>query len=253
MSDFEHYSRRYECARMRREDGILELTLHTDGKELSWGAVPHRELPEAFHDIARDRENRVVILTGTGDAFSGPRPSADVRQGRPASRWSVLIEEGRALLHNLLDIEAPMISAVNGPALRHSELPLLCDIVLASDNAAFEDAGHFESGLAPGDGVNIVYPLLLGINRARYFLFTGQSLSAQEARGLGLVAEVLQREGLLDRAWELARQISRHPDLHLRNTRRILTVEIRSRLEAYLELSLSLEAMANMQLNELTK
>jgi enoyl-CoA hydratase/carnithine racemase len=250
MADFEHYSRRYECVKMRREDGILELTLHTDEGELSWGAVPHRELPEVFHDIAGDRENRVVILTGTGDAFSGPRPSVDVRQGRTAYRWSVLIEEGRALLTNLLNIEAPMISAVNGPALRHSELPLLCDIVLASDNAAFEDAGHFESGLTPGDGVNIIYPMLLGINRARYFLFTGQSLDAHEAKQLGLVAEVLPRDRLLDRAWELARGIARHSDLHLRNTRRILTMEIRKKLEAHLELSLSLEAMANMRLND---
>jgi enoyl-CoA hydratase/carnithine racemase len=250
MTDFEHYSQRYDCARMRREDGILELTLHTEGKELSWGAGPHRELPLAFRDIANDRENRVVILTGTGDAFSGPRPSADTRQGRAAVRWSVLIEEGRALLGNMLDIEAPMISAVNGPALRHSELPLLCDIVLASDNAAFEDAGHFDSGLTPGDGVNIIYPMLLGINRARYFLFTSQSLSAGEARDLGLVAEVLPSDRLLHRAWELARQLSRHHDLHLRNTRRILTMDIRKKLQDYLELSLSLEAMANMQLND---
>jgi enoyl-CoA hydratase/carnithine racemase len=104
--------------------------------------------------------------------------------------------------------EVPMISAINGPALRHSELPLLCDIVLAAEETTFQDSGHFINGLIPGDGMHIVYPMLLGLNRGRYFLLTGQRLSAHEAKDLGLVSEVLPRAQLLPRAWELAEQLA---------------------------------------------
>ena len=84
---------------------------------------------------------------------------------------------------NFLNIEVPVISAVNGPAWRHSELPLLADIVLAADTAQFQDSAHFTGGLVPGDGMHIVYPLLLGVNRARYFLLTGtDSHGAEGAR-----------------------------------------------------------------------
>jgi len=84
-----------------------------------------------------------------------------------------------------------MISAINDPALRHSELPLLCDIVLAAEEVTFQDSRHFVNGLIPGDGMHIVYPLLMGMNRGRYFLLAGQTLSAKEAQDLGLVNEVL--------------------------------------------------------------
>ena len=75
MAKFDEYSARYQTVKMERQDGILLMTLHTDGKELRWGALPHSELPNAFRDVAGDRDNRVVILTGTGSEFSGPRPT----------------------------------------------------------------------------------------------------------------------------------------------------------------------------------
>jgi enoyl-CoA hydratase/carnithine racemase len=246
MAKFDEYYTRYQTVKMERQDGILLMTLHTDGKELRWGSLPHGELPQAFRDVGGDRDNRVVILTGTGSEFSGPRPAPAGRYGRPIKAWDNTVWEGRYLLKNLLDIEVPMIGAVNGPALRHSELPLLCDIVLADETACFEDSGHFQSGLVPGDGVNIVYPLLLGMNRGRYFLFTGQSIGAREAQQLGLVAEVLPKERLMARAWEHARSLAKHPDMHLRNTRLVLTEYMKRQLQEYLGYSLTLEAMANM-------
>jgi len=84
------------------------------------------------------------------------------------------------------------------------ELGLLADIVLASETTVFRDAPHFRYGTVPGDGVHIVWPLLLGPNRGRYFLFTGQRLSAVEARDLGVASEVLPPTELNDRAWSLA-------------------------------------------------
>lgn len=247
MAKFEEYSTRYKTIKMERRNGILQLTLHTDGKELQWGWTPHTELPQAFQDVANDKENRIVILTGTGNEFSGPRPTPGPRFKLPITDWDRLFTEARGLLQNMLNIDVPMIGAVNGPAMRHSELPLLCDIVLASDTASFEDSGHFEGGLVPGDGVNIVYPLLLGLNRARYFLFTGQSIGAIEAQQLGLVSEVLPQEELLTRAWEIAEKLAQHPTLHLKYTRMVLTEDLRRRLQEHLGYSLMLEAMANQE------
>ncbi len=98
------------------------------------------------------------------------------------AEWDRVYWEGKHLLMSLLDIEVPMISAINGPAWRHSEIPLLCDIVLAADDVQFQDSAHFPNGMVPGDGMHIIYPLLLGWNRGRYFLLTGQTLDAQKER-----------------------------------------------------------------------
>ena len=253
MAKFDEYSTKYKTIRMERRDGILLMTLHTGGKELQWGALPHGELPQAFQNIADDKENRVVMITGTGSEFSGPKPPKGPKYKRPIMDWDRTCTEGRALLLNMLNIEVPMISAVNGPAMRHSELPLLCDIVLASETALFEDSGHFENGLVPGDGVNIVYPMLMGLNRARYFLLTGQSIDAREAKELGLVNEVLAPDKLLPRAWELAERLVQHPTLHLKHTRMVMTEELRRKLQEHLGYSLILEAMANQELPEAPK
>jgi hypothetical protein len=128
MTRLDDYAGRYPSVKMERRDGILQVTLHTEGKSLRWGMGVHAELPDAFGDIGRDPDNRVVIITGTGDEFSGPAatPGSTMFARRPSVQTMDRIHwEGRHLLMNLLNIEVPVISAVNGPAWRHSEIPLL--------------------------------------------------------------------------------------------------------------------------------
>src|SRR2546427_1861266 len=245
MSKFESYANKYKTIRMERRNGILQMTLHTDGGSLRWGFLPHGELPEAFHDIGSDRDNRVVILTGTGGEFSGPRatPGTSSFPSRPGwERIDRIHWEGRHLLMRLLEIEVPVISAINGPAWRHSEIPLLCDIVLAAETAQFQDSAHFPSDVVPGDGMHIVYPLLLGMNRGRYFLLTGQTLDAAEALRLGLVAEVLPADKLLARAWELAEDLARRPTRLRRYTRLMLTEALRRQMHELLGDGLGIDA-----------
>lgn len=243
MASFEQYSDKYQTVRMERRNGILQITFHTNGGTLQWGSVPHGEFPQAFGDIASDPENKVVIMTGAGDAFSGPRATPEARPRRTAREWDKTYWEGKHLLMNLLDIEVPMISAINGPALRHSELPLLCDIVLAAEEATFQDSAHFVNGLVPGDGMHIVYPLLLGLNRGRYFLLTGQTLTARQAQEMGLVNEVLSRQELLPRAWALAEQLAQQSSLVLRYSRVLLTQHLKHLTHDILGYGLALEGL----------
>ncbi len=245
MANFQDYSQKYQCIQMERQDGVLEITFHTNGGPLQWGGVPHEEFPRAFYDIGSDSENRVVIMTGTGDAFSGPPGTPESRPKRAPAEWDKTYWEGKHLLWNLLDIEVPMIGAVNGPALRHSELPLLCDIVLAAEDASFQDSGHFVNGLVPGDGMHIVYPMLLGLNRGRYFLLTGQTIGSSQALDLGLVSEVLPREELLPRARTLASELARQSDLVLRYTRVSMTQYIKRQMHDILGYGLALEGLGS--------
>ncbi len=245
MAKLEDYSQKYESIRMERQDGILEITFHTNGGPLQWGGGPHEEFPRAFYDIGSDSENRVIIMTGTGDSFSGPPGNPGSVPKRSPAEWDKTYWEGKHLLWNLLDIEVPMVSAINGPALRHSEIPLLCDIVLASETASFQDSGHFVNGLVPGDGMHIVYPMLLGLNRGRYFLLTGQTIDSSKALELGLVSEVLPSQDLLPRARVLASQLAQQSDLVLRYTRVSMTQYIKRVLHDILGYGLALEGLGS--------
>ncbi|UCF76753.1 MAG: enoyl-CoA hydratase/isomerase family protein [Betaproteobacteria bacterium] len=250
MTKLDDYAQKFETIRFRREEGILEMTLHTNGGSQRFGPVPHAEMEQAFLDVSRDPDNQVIILTGTGEEFSGPAVASSVGRAVPKltpEQWMKLGSEAKRFTMNMLAIEVPMIAAVNGPALRHPEVPLMCDIVLAAEQAAFQDSAHFRGGMVPGDGVHVVFPMLMGLNRARYFLLTAQLLSAKEALAFGLLNEVLPREQLLSRAWELARQILQQPVINRRYTRVILNEYLRRPMNDLLGYGLALEGLGIVQ------
>lgn len=243
MSKFDDYKDKYDHVRMERRDGILQMTLHTDGGPLLWASGPHEELGYCFTDVSADVENKVVIFTGTGDDFIAkrqPRPAPTVS----SKVWDGTYWEGKRLLMNLLDIEVPMIAAVNGPATVHAEMAVLCDIVLAAEHAIFQDAVHMIRGVVPADGVHVVWPLVLGPNRGRYFLLTGQKLTAREALELGVANEVLPKDKLMDRAWELARELASRPPLTLRYARVAMAQRLKRALLDDLGYGLAIEGLA---------
>jgi len=253
---FVEYKDRYANFRFELSDeGILLMQCHTDGGSLVWDWKAHDAMSDAFADIAGDREIKVLIHTGSGGNYNadwGPAPvEKPLYQAMPGEKGLMKLDEkawyGRMLIENILSVEVPVISAVNGPCNIHSEVPLLGDIVLASETAYFQDLAHFPRGMVPGDGQHVVWPWLVGPNRARYMLLTGKKLAAREALEWGVVAEVLPPGRLLDRAWELARELARRPPLVLRYTRMLFTQPLKRAFLDELAHGLARETYAQRQ------
>jgi len=242
MINFDDYRNKYRFYKLSRSsDGVLTIQFHTEGQAIVWGLETVEELGHLWGDVGADQGNKVVIVTGTGDDFI---PRMAVATGAMSGDlWERIASNVRRMYRNHLSIEVPMIAAVNGPARLHSEQALLCDIVIASGNAEFQDSPHFTAGLVPGDGVQIIYNHLLGANRARYFMYMGETISAQRALELGMVSEVHPRQKLMERAAEIARHILAQPELVRRYTRQVSIEPIRRLYSAYLEHGLGLEGL----------
>ncbi len=239
------YQDKYKSAEISRDaNGVVEVQLHTGGGSLIWSETAHRELSGLFGDIADDRDNRVVIITGKGSNFITETDSASLSDVGTPMGWDKIYFEGRRMLRNLMDIECPVIGCLNGPVTEHAELILLSDVVLCSDTATLKDGPHFANGLVPGDGVNLMFPLLMGLNRARYFLLMGQRLTAKEMLEQGLVGEVLPQERLLARAHEIANEWAQKPTLTLKYTRTALVQSMRKLILDQLGNGLALEGNA---------
>lgn len=243
MSTPEYFGK-YENLHLSRDsNGVLIVRMHSDNGPIVWNGKTHREFVDAFNDISRDRKNRAVILTGTGEEWMVKIDREGMKELGQPWVWNRIYMDGKKILGNLLDIEVPMICAINGPARVHSELALLCDVVLCAEHAVFQDR-HLEWGIVPGDGVHIVWPQVLGPTRGRYFLLTSQVIAAQEALRLGVVNEVLPREQLLPRAVELATRLAKLPTLAARYSRALFTQPYRKLLAEDAGYGLALEGLS---------
>lgn len=245
---FADYKDKYRNIALERDaDGILLMRLHTKEGHFVWSEESHEELGYCFADVGADRGNRVIVLTATGDVWCEEIDFASFKLNNP-SEWDHTFYDGRKLLKNLLDIEVPVICAVNGPARFHSEIPVMSDIVVASETALFQDAPHFMGGIVPGDGAHVVWTHVLGPNRGRYFLLMGQEIDARMALDYGVVGEVLPREDVLERAMEIARLFAGKTDLTLRYSRVILTQRYKRLMDEGLSLGLGMESLAAIDL-----
>lgn len=214
---FEEYSEKYkDYLIMTRRDGIIEVRMHTDNGPYvsSWGG--HDAWSRAWVDIGNDPENEVMILTGTGDRwFTADLLGGDRGWKLPFREWTTdgimrQYKDVYKLLENLIfQLDIPTIAAINGPG-PHTEFALACDITLCAEDVDLFDP-HFIYGVAPGDGMYLVMQELMGLKAAAYYMYTGDKIDGKTALELGLVNEVLPREKLLSRAWELAEMMMKRP------------------------------------------
>lgn len=244
MAKFDTYRDAFPNARLNRKDnGVLEVVLHTGGGKLVFNGHTHEQFVELFHQIGEDRENRAVILTGTGDAFMDAIDPDGFDFFTPQG-YDKILREGRKVLSNILDIEVPMVTALNGPVLLHSEYALLTDIILATPETVFQDKPHFEFGIVPGDGMHVLWPHVIGSVRGRYFLLTRQVLDAETAKEYGVVNEIVPADRLLARAHEIADGIAALPPLTGRYTRIALTQTLRRLIDEGTGYGLALEGIS---------
>ncbi len=248
----EEYAEKWsEYFTMRREDGIIEVRMHTDGDSAKWGLELHRAFIPAFADIGHDPENECVIFSGTGSTFlASMDPVGWERAGftekytfdRGYDYWYAdQVHEPFALLN----LEIPVVAAINGPFFIHQELALLNDLVICSESTTMTDGHYTGMGIVPGDGVQTIFRELLGVNRAKHFLLTGQTYDAKQLLDLGVVGEVVPDDQLLDRAWELARTIfMARARSHRRMTRALLVQPWRELLTRELPFGMAQECWA---------
>jgi enoyl-CoA hydratase/carnithine racemase len=231
--ELSNYQHRFPNIEIGRHDGVIEVRVRgDDGGPMQWGIDPgaiHEQLPEAFYAIGRDRENRAMIFTGTGDTFCVARdPAKYTCMDGPEHIYRIL-REARDMLVNLLEIEVPVISAINGPASYHPELTVLADVVLATPEVWFQDS-HLRGNLAAGDGGQVIWQQILGPTRGAYFLMTSEKLTVQKALAYGAVHEIVPADRLLPRAREIAGQLLTKSVSTLRYTRIALNQYFKERM-----------------------
>src|SRR3954449_1656206 len=176
---------RYEAIAIdKRDDGVALATLNRPDRLNAVNGAMHNELSRLSRDADADGDVRVLVITGAGRAFCAGGdfgPDANMGSG------NTMFREARMIVDHLLECSKPVISAVNGYAMGlGATVALLCDIVFASRSAVFADT-HVSMGIGAGDGGQVIWPMLMGVNRAMYFLMTGERVSAEEAERLGLV------------------------------------------------------------------
>ena len=244
MTEFANYRDSFPNARLTRSpSGVLEVALHSDGGTLVFNGHTHEQFVDLFHAIGSDRENRVVILTGSGEAFMESISPEGFDFFSPQG-FDKIYREGKKVLMNILDIEVPLIAAVNGPVRLHTEYVLLADIVLATPATVFQDKPHFDFGIVPGDGVNLLWPEVVGSVRGRYFILTRQELDAATAKDWGVVNEIVPADKLLARAHEIAERLAALPPLTSRYTRIALTQNLRRIVDEGAGYGLALEGIS---------
>ena len=213
---------RYKDLKIRRlEPGILELVMGEEGGKLSTATERlHKELAEIWLDIDRDPDTRVAILRGAGKGFSAGGDLAMVEKiTQDFEARARVWREARDLVYNIINCSKMVVSAMHGPAVGAGLVAgLLADVSIAAKNARIID-GHTRLGVAAGDHAAIVWPLLCGMAKAKYYLLLCEQVSGEEAERIGLVSLCCEEAELQAKALEVARKLAAGAQTALRWTK----------------------------------
>ncbi|KVM61260.1 enoyl-CoA hydratase [Burkholderia ubonensis] len=247
MADLAAYGG-YEALKVaRRQHGILEIVMSGEGANKSGLATAdermHRELADIWRDVDRDPDTRVAVIRGEGKGFSAGGDLALVEQ--MANDFDVrarVWREARDLVYNVINCSKPIVSAMHGPAVGAGLVAgLLADISIASKSARIID-GHTRLGVAAGDHAAIVWPLLCGMAKAKYYLLLCEPVSGEEAERIGLVSLAVDEPDLLPKAYEVAEKLAHGSQAAIRWTKYALNNWLRSAGPTF-DASLALEFM----------
>ncbi|NSX17242.1 enoyl-CoA hydratase/isomerase family protein [Cupriavidus taiwanensis] len=238
---------RYRALTLRRHGPILEIVMgaaqSANQKLATADASMHRELAEIWRDVSADPDVRVALIRGEGKGFSAGGDLALVEDmARDFDTRTRVWHEARDLVYNVINCDKPVVSAMHGPAVGAGLVAgLLADISIAAKTARIVD-GHTRLGVAAGDHAAIVWPLLCGMAKAKYYLMLCESVSGEEAERIGLVSLAVDEDELVARAFEVANRLAAGSQSAIRWTKYALNNWLRMAGPAF-DTSLALEFM----------
>ncbi|MDP6980207.1 MAG: enoyl-CoA hydratase-related protein [Myxococcota bacterium] len=247
MPDYSHY----EYLTLTMDDGVATITLNRPERRNAAHDPMHREMELIFREAGEDDEIRAIVVTGAGEAFcaGGDAESMDTGEFDPKGP-RIPFNGVRRLVNHILDVEQPIIGAINGDAAGlGASLALLCDVTYAAEDARIGDT-HVKMGLVAGDGGAVIWPMLVGMSRAKQYLFTGDWVSGTEAERIGLVNHALPKDEVLPAATAFARRMANSAPMALRWTKYSMNKLIRDQVNLALDTSMFLEA-ATMETEDL--
>ena len=231
-SDYQHF-------KTERHGRVLKLSFNRPEKLNAVNSALHGELARIFYDVNQDTEAFAVLLTGEGRAFCA---GGDIEgMETTGGDWGKTVSEAKKIITDLLDLEIPIIAAINGPAVGlGATVALFCDVIFASDKARIGDP-HVKVGITAGDGGAVIWPLLCGVARAKEMLMTGDLLNAEDAYRLGLVNHVVAHDELMDKAMAMAQRLANGPAYAIRSSKMSVNKMIKNTANLILDTSLAWE------------
>jgi enoyl-CoA hydratase len=231
-----------ETIRLERAGDVLVATIDHPGSPMN--AVDgrlHHDFGELFRTLKQEDEARAVVLTGSGRAFSAGGDMSWFPTLRTPGRLHRLRREARQIVWDQLDVEIPIVCALNGPAVGlGASVALLCDLIVMAESATIIDP-HVQVGLVAGDGGAAIWPLLLGPLAAKRHLLLGEPLTAAEALRLGVAAEVCADDEIGPRALAWADRLAAQAPLAAQGTKIAVNAQIKQALLTSFDLSTALE------------
>ncbi|MEW2548953.1 enoyl-CoA hydratase/isomerase family protein [Streptomyces sp. NPDC047002] len=243
MTTPDYFTQYENLAMSRDEDGVLLVRFHTGGGPVTFTGQTHEDFPEALERIALDRDNKAMVLTGTGDSFMDQIDGPSLGEIFKPAAWEKTRTEGAKVLQRLVELPLPVIGVANGPAVVHSEYLLLSDIHIASERATYADVPHPSFGITGGDGVQVVWEEVAGTARAKWLLWTGESIDARTALDWGVVSEVVAHERAVERGLEIARGLAAKPALYRSLQKQTLNRNLRRRIVQDVPFGMALEGL----------
>jgi enoyl-CoA hydratase len=239
--DYSHYQT-LAVKRRGPDDSVLDIQMRAlNGKLPIAGHDGHRELAQIWRDVSADDSVRCAVLRGEGAGFSGGGDLSLVQD--MATDFEVrtrVWKEARDLVYNVINCDKPIVSAIHGPAVGAGLVAgLLADISIAAKGARIVD-GHTRLGVAAGDHAAIVWPLLCGLAKAKYYLMLCETVSGEEAERIGLVSLAVDEDQLLPKAYEIADRLAEGSQSAIRWTKYSLNNWLRQAGPAF-DTSLALE------------
>jgi enoyl-CoA hydratase len=206
-----------------KPNGVLTITINRPEVMNATNARLHWELTQIWDTVAADDDTNVVVVTGAGKAFSagGDLNWVEGQVGDPAGVQRIQ-KEAADIVYRLLALEKPVISAINGVAVGAGlAVALMADISVMSETAKFTD-GHVKLGVGAGDHAAIIWPLLCGMSKAKYYLMTAEFISGVEAEQMGMVSLCLPPEEVLPKAMDIADKLAAGSQQAIRGTKSTL-------------------------------